>query len=45
MVFCISFFLEAQALCNATQIFFHQIEKQEEIVKYEKENFWVLMTL
>ena len=38
-------FLEAQALCSFTQNIFHQIEKQEEMVKYKKkflQSFYVL---
>ena len=35
----------AQALRNVTQIFFHQIKKQEETVKYKKENFMNFITL
>ena len=38
-------FLEAQALCIATQNIFRQIEKLEEIIKYKEENFMSFITL
>ena len=45
MMFCLSCFLKRMHFVTLHKIFFHQIQKQEEIVKYNKENFMVFITL
>ena len=45
LVFCLSLVLQDRHFVWLHRIFFHQIEKQEEIIKYKKENFMISVTL